>query len=68
MVFFYRDEAGSTYHQELARELAEFLENVLVKDDKMMSLTDIYCIFNKARGVGKEKNIFVLFINIYNHY
>ncbi|CAB5200181.1 unnamed protein product [Rhizophagus irregularis] len=47
-----KDEAGSTYHQELARELAEFLENVLVKDDKMMSLTDIYCIFNKARGVA----------------
>ncbi|GBC10840.1 hypothetical protein RclHR1_09950004 [Rhizophagus clarus] len=47
-----KDEAGSTYHQELARELAEFLVNVLDKEDKMMSLTDIYCLFNKARGVA----------------
>ncbi|RIA97448.1 EAP30/Vps36 family-domain-containing protein [Glomus cerebriforme] len=47
-----KDEAGATYHQELARELAEFLENVLNKEDGMMSLTDIYCIFNRARGVA----------------
>ncbi|CAG8503745.1 14921_t:CDS:10 [Funneliformis caledonium] len=47
-----KDEAGSIYHKELARELAEFLENSLDKDNGMMSLTDIYCIFNRARGVA----------------
>ncbi|CAI2163835.1 10832_t:CDS:10 [Funneliformis geosporum] len=47
-----KDEAGSIYHKELARELAEFLENTLDKDNGMMSLTDIYCIFNRARGVA----------------
>ncbi|CAG8614898.1 2886_t:CDS:10, partial [Acaulospora morrowiae] len=50
--FDYRDSAGSIYHKELARELAEFLEKILVKENGMMALTDIYCIFNRARGVS----------------
>ncbi|CAG8630059.1 15838_t:CDS:10 [Gigaspora rosea] len=47
-----KDSAGSTYHKELARQLAEFLDNFLEKEKGMMSLTDIYCLFNRARGVA----------------
>ncbi|CAG8600151.1 9918_t:CDS:10 [Dentiscutata erythropus] len=47
-----KDSAGSTYHKELARQLAEFLDNLLEKENGMMSLTDIYCLFNRARGVA----------------
>ncbi|CAO3652159.1 unnamed protein product [Cunninghamella echinulata] len=46
-----RDTAGSIYHQELARELSEFL-NKFLKKDEMKPLTDIYCIINRARGVA----------------
>ncbi|KAI9279850.1 EAP30/Vps36 family-domain-containing protein [Sporodiniella umbellata] len=46
-----KDSAGSIYHQELARELADFLEKLLKQDD-MKSLTDIYCLFNRARCVA----------------
>ncbi|RHZ83650.1 hypothetical protein Glove_89g106 [Diversispora epigaea] len=47
-----KDSAGSIYHKELARQLAEFLENLLAKENGMIALTDIYCIFNRARGVS----------------
>ncbi|CAH1766543.1 12717_t:CDS:2 [Entrophospora sp. SA101] len=47
-----KDSAGSIYHKELACQLAEFLENILEKENGMMSLIDIYCIFNRARGVA----------------
>ncbi|KAG0178396.1 hypothetical protein DFQ28_004379 [Apophysomyces sp. BC1034] len=47
-----RGSAGSIYHQELARELAEFLGKFLGKETSMKSLTDVYCVFNRARGVA----------------
>ncbi|CAG8795937.1 16579_t:CDS:2, partial [Gigaspora margarita] len=47
-----KDSSGSAYHKELARQLAEFLDNFLEKEKGMMSLTDIYCLFNRARGVA----------------
>ncbi|KAI9258091.1 EAP30/Vps36 family-domain-containing protein [Phascolomyces articulosus] len=47
-----RGSAGSIYHQELARELAEFLSKILNEQDSMKSLTDLYCIFNRVRGVA----------------
>lgn len=46
-----RGTAGSIYHQELARELADFLDKLFTKDD-IKSLTDVYCLFNRARGVA----------------
>ncbi|KAG9302381.1 hypothetical protein G9A89_011431 [Geosiphon pyriformis] len=45
-------DAGSSYHQELSRQLAEFLEKILERENGMMALTDIYCLFNRARGVA----------------
>jgi hypothetical protein len=49
----HRDSTGSSYHQELARELAEFLVPILDRQGGMKSLADVYCLFNRARGVGK---------------
>jgi ESCRT-II complex subunit VPS36 len=50
-----RGTAGSIYHQELSRELADFLGKLFQKQDDMKSLTDVYCLFNRARGVGKAQ-------------
>ncbi|CEP12224.1 hypothetical protein [Parasitella parasitica] len=47
-----KDSAGSIYHQELARELADFLAKFFQKEDDMKSLTDVYCLFNRARGTA----------------
>ncbi|CAG8485794.1 3314_t:CDS:2 [Paraglomus occultum] len=47
-----KKDSGSIYHQELARQLAEFLSGLLHKNKGMMVLTDVYCLFNRARGVA----------------
>ena len=47
-------QAGSTYHKQLARQLVDFLRHndKLTKAGGMMSLTDVYCLFNRARGTN----------------
>jgi ESCRT-II complex subunit VPS36 len=47
-----RSSAGRLYHQQLARQLAEFLldKRRLERMGGMATLTDIYGIFNRARG------------------
>ncbi|ORY04710.1 Vps36-domain-containing protein [Basidiobolus meristosporus CBS 931.73] len=45
-----KDKAGAIYHQELAKQLAEFLGPVLEQEGGTISLTDVYCLFNRARG------------------
>ncbi|KAG2176999.1 hypothetical protein INT43_007653 [Umbelopsis isabellina] len=47
-----KDSTGSSYHQELARELSDFLVPVLDRQGGMKSLADVYCLFNRARGVA----------------
>ncbi|CAM0137254.1 Vacuolar protein-sorting-associated protein 36 [Umbelopsis sp. WA50703] len=47
-----KDSTGSGYHQELARELSDFLVPVLERQGGMKSLADVYCLFNRARGVA----------------
>ncbi|KAJ2957697.1 hypothetical protein NQZ79_g6651 [Umbelopsis isabellina] len=47
-----KDSTGSSYHQELARELSDFLVPVLERQGGMKSLADVYCLFNRARGVA----------------
>jgi ESCRT-II complex subunit VPS36 len=45
--------AGNLYYQELAKELAEFtLRLFSIKTLKIIPLTDVYCLFNKARGAA----------------
>lgn len=45
-----RASAGARYHQELARQLADFLAGPLAKAGGVMMLPDVYCLFNRARG------------------
>ncbi|KAI8359961.1 EAP30/Vps36 family-domain-containing protein [Blakeslea trispora] len=47
-----KSSAGSIYHQELSKELADFLSKFFERQDDMKSLTDVYCIFNRSRGVA----------------
>ncbi|KAF9970456.1 hypothetical protein BGZ73_006820 [Actinomortierella ambigua] len=46
-----KDTAGAVFHKELARELAEFMLPLVEREGGMLSLTDAYCVFNRARGV-----------------
>ncbi|KAK9367253.1 EAP30/Vps36 family-domain-containing protein [Lipomyces kononenkoae] len=51
-----REMAGSgdeTFYAELARQLAEFLDNgVLVKEGGILTLFDLYALYNRARGLS----------------
>lgn len=46
-----RENAGSAYYHQLARQLAEFLTTCMPNYGGIMTLSDIYCLFNRARGV-----------------
>eukprot|EP00158_Paraphelidium_tribonemae_P004132 Partr_v1_DN26590_c0_g1_i1_m3576 putative vacuolar protein sorting len=45
-----RDNAGDGYHIQLSRQLADFALPLLKQRGGMISLTDIYCLYNRARG------------------
>ncbi|GMH38180.1 hypothetical protein BSKO_06064 [Bryopsis sp. KO-2023] len=45
-----KETAGALYHQELSRQLADFITEPLAKAGGMMTLPDVYCRFNRARG------------------
>ncbi|KXZ51477.1 hypothetical protein GPECTOR_12g440 [Gonium pectorale] len=45
-----RETAGARYHIELSRQLADFLAAPLQRCGGLMSLPDVYCLFNRARG------------------
>ena len=49
-----KSSAGSDYHQQLARELADFLKSGrhLERGEGMITLPDLYCVFNRARGLA----------------
>lgn len=49
---FYRENAGSEYHNQLSRQLADWLPQILDKNGGMIALTDLYCFFNRARGTS----------------
>jgi len=42
--------AGSQYHEQLARELAQVLSTPVEEAGGMLSLVDCYCIYNRLRG------------------
>mmetsp|Transcript_19002 Transcript_19002/g.31515 ORF Transcript_19002/g.31515 Transcript_19002/m.31515 type:complete len:303 (+) Transcript_19002:1-909(+) len=42
----------TTFHQLLARQLADFLLPKLKAASGVMTLTDVYCLFNRARGTN----------------
>ena len=43
--------AGSMFHQQLSQQLSDFLEEPLKKSSGALALVDVYCIFNRARGI-----------------
>ncbi|KAI8839079.1 EAP30/Vps36 family-domain-containing protein [Chytriomyces cf. hyalinus JEL632] len=47
-----KEMTGDAYTQELAKELSEFLGKVIKRYGGIIALTDLYCIFNRARGVA----------------
>jgi hypothetical protein len=40
------------YLAQLARELADFLKDLLPRHNGLMTLVDVYCFFNRARGAA----------------
>ncbi len=45
-----RGVAGATYHSALAKEIATFAQPKLHASGGVLALTDIYCLYNRARG------------------
>ncbi|PKA50525.1 Vacuolar protein sorting-associated protein 36 [Apostasia shenzhenica] len=45
-----KESAGALYHQQLCRQLADFVKLPLEKAGGMIALIDVYCLFNRARG------------------
>ncbi|XP_014492218.1 vacuolar protein sorting-associated protein 36 [Vigna radiata var. radiata] len=45
-----KESAGALYHQQLSRQLADFVKIPLEKAGGIINLIDIYCLFNRARG------------------
>lgn len=42
--------AGALYHQQLSRQLADFLAARMSAHAGIMALPDVFCLFNRARG------------------
>ncbi|KAI8619414.1 EAP30/Vps36 family-domain-containing protein [Chytriomyces sp. MP71] len=47
-----KEMTGDAYTEELAKELSDFLSKVIRQYGGMIALTDLYCLFNRARGVA----------------
>lgn len=45
-----KESAGALYHQQLSRQLADFVKLPLERAGGMIALIDVYCLFNRARG------------------
>ncbi|CAF1928964.1 unnamed protein product [Rotaria magnacalcarata] len=45
-----KESAGSQYHVSLAREVASLLEKSLKDTNDIMTLSDVFCRINRARG------------------
>lgn len=45
-----KETAGALYHQQLSRQLADFVRVPVERAGGMMALVDVYCLFNRARG------------------
>jgi ESCRT-II complex subunit VPS36 len=47
-----KDEADASYYEWLARQLVDFLWTRLPTMGGVISLTDVYCLWNRARGTN----------------
>ncbi|KAL7204842.1 hypothetical protein ACSBR2_017868 [Camellia fascicularis] len=52
-----KESAGALYHQQLSRQLADFVKIPLERAGGMINLIDIYCLFNRARGTAESKGL-----------
>jgi hypothetical protein len=43
---------GGVYYQELAKQVSRFIIKLFEKHNNVMTLPEIYCLYNRARGVG----------------
>ena len=48
-----KEAAGNLYHDQLCRQLADFLESRLEEQGGVMTLLDIYSLYNRARGAAE---------------
>ncbi|ORY23975.1 Vps36-domain-containing protein [Neocallimastix californiae] len=46
-----RRSTGGIYYQELAKQISKFIIKLFEKNGHVMTLPDIYCLYNRARGV-----------------
>jgi len=46
-----RRSTGGVYYQELAKQVSKFIIKLFEKHGHVMTLPDIYCLYNRARGV-----------------
>ncbi|ORX82011.1 hypothetical protein BCR32DRAFT_4904 [Anaeromyces robustus] len=46
-----RKSTGGVYYQELAKQVSKFIIKLFEKHGHVMTLPDIYCLYNRARGV-----------------
>lgn len=42
----------SQYHRDLAKEIAIIIEDIMIKNGGIMTLPDIFCTVNRARGLN----------------
>ncbi|KAI4323685.1 hypothetical protein L6164_023272 [Bauhinia variegata] len=47
-----KESAGALYHQQLSRQLADFVKIPLERAGGIINLIDVYCLFNRARGTA----------------
>nr|CAG4715761.1 unnamed protein product [Naegleria fowleri] len=48
-----KQSSGAQYHQQLARQLVDFLDNIVQERyGGVITLTDAYCLYNRARGTA----------------
>ena len=47
-----RRAAGSRYHEELSRQIADFLVSTQGSSASMIPVTDLFCLYNRARGTA----------------
>jgi len=46
-----KKSTGGVYYQELAKQVSKFIIKLFEKQGHVMTLPDIYCLYNRARGV-----------------
>ena len=46
-----RVAAGADFHRELGKQLADWIRPILNSSNGIITLTDAFCLFNRARGV-----------------